>query len=262
MIDLNPYRDSIHGLLLPSALTFACLGTNDYQIRKYRDAEILKPDIDFIRLNVQNSPRIFYTLIGLQKLTQLVATETAKQFEQQLFQLQNAPQLPAAASTAQVNFTMPYGVSTDPLDPLAPAHLLASAPASSLTPQTHPGIALIAEEVATHLETVIARHAAQLNPAPQSDAQILLQGQKLMMDAIHGAQQQTAEAVTNTAYLVNDAIQQAKERKDEPDTLAHSLIAAAFVCALFVAAFVLSGLWVSLTRPVPTSAQPTSTIQP
>lgn len=283
MFDLNTYRDSIHGLLLPSAATFAALNTNDYRVRELRNAGLLQEGTDLVKFTVNNTPRIFYTLIGLRKLCEMLPSGEAQHLQQvlnQMFPPVLMPQLPAIASPPPPSITLPLGRAPLPqptapavvqpgydwLDPLAPAPQAVETPPSppQWAPLTqHPAVGAIlqgrgyanADEVTARIEMVLAQQALQqpgwgvdMNPFV-TDARTILEAQRLMVEATLRSQNQTTEAMDRGAQIAREV---AEDRKPQ-DTLNSSLLSAAFVCGLFVAAFVLVSAWNSvqegLSRP-------------
>jgi len=167
----NPYlphliADPTFGYLFPHRLAVAAFGVaNDYQLNKHRPR--LVEGQHFIKMRgADHVERLFYTLIGLLALSDLVATPQAQTFKQALIQhtqpggslvsIQSA-HLDRAATTS----TACYGEAAVPL-PNAVAPDLNGYPLTA--DASHPAI-VMAQYLAPQMERAIERSVAARLPA-------------------------------------------------------------------------------------------------
>lgn len=181
MFDFETYRDPDFGVLLPTALVLAALGTNEYTIRKFRP--LLAENQDYLRIRGQDHvERLFYAATGLIKLCDAIASPQAQALKQsltQFLQIQSAQStaIPQPASQpqtglpnrsivpAQPSTVYPYPSMPSSFDPYAPAPPdrnvapIALPPNSSPVSMPPPSVAnenydpaqIIAQRLAPHL---------------------------------------------------------------------------------------------------------------
>lgn len=191
-LSFSTYADPDYGILLPTALVLAALGTNEYTIRKFRP--ILTENEDYLRIRGEDHvERIFYSATGLLKLCDSIASPLSNALKQNLMQFlqtQNPSQSPSIPPQSQniVTTHTPTGLRGNPIVPAIPqsvqpyqsasAGLDAYAPASTYrshapevpplpvsvpsptTAEGHDPAEMIAERLAPHL---IGRVASQIS---------------------------------------------------------------------------------------------------
>ncbi|MBD2465596.1 hypothetical protein H6G89_31885 [Oscillatoria sp. FACHB-1407] len=268
---LSTYADPDYGLLLPTALTLAKLGTTDYQIRKHRPQ--LGENEDYLRVRGQdNVERIFYSLAGLVKLCHLLpCTPQIQQFEQELGQFLRSNQ-PGAIAPAQSQSIQPQPHYPSALSPtrLTSPEVVAStspfgadyAPANLM--QHPPGAVNPAQQVASalapHVQAAVDRAIARAEVNHQSQSDLLFQQQQLELEkfktytqVILEAQRQSSQ---NNAEVVSKIptsdlyVEQNVSSEDSPwsrwfnyqDPLAIALLCSAMVALAAVSSYVFAAL--------------------
>jgi len=278
----NPYlqhliSDPNFGYLFPHRLTLAAFGVpNDYHLRKHYPR--LVDGQHYIKIRGSDHvERLFYTLIGLLALADLVNTPQAQAFKQALIahtqpggamvQSQPSPLYQSPYQTASPLYAElpPTAVPSD----LAPTGypVTSSSPFSSNSTQTDPSD-LVAQYLQPQIERAIERSIAARVPTssgltapissqtPQDTAALIFEAQRVASEQA----QQTAQTLLNAQRLM--AEQQPSEihvsinlwkRWDDwlsqQDTWAMSLIAAAVVALAGISAYFFVG---AAVRPSPT----------
>jgi hypothetical protein len=151
-LSFTTYADPDFGVLLPTALVLAALGTSEYTIRKFRP--LLVENEDYLRIRGEDHvERLFYAATGLLKLCDAIASPQAQALKQSLTQfLQTQPTgvaLPTShALTSLPNSSIvstkpqtvqPYQAAPTSFDPYTPAHVYRNLPPESLPLPTSTG---------------------------------------------------------------------------------------------------------------------------
>lgn len=268
---LSTYADPDYGLLLPTALTLAKLGTTDYQIRKHRPQ--LGENEDYLRVRGQdNVDRIFYSLAGLLKLCRLLpSTPQIQQFEQELGQFLQFSQ-PGAIAPAQPQAIRPQPYYPGALTPTrltspdvvippasfgtdyAPAHLMQHPPGAVNPAQQ------VASALAPHIQGAVDRAIARAEVNQQSQSDLLFQQQQLELEkfktytqVILEAQRQSSQNTANVVSQIPTSdlyVEQNVASEESPwsrwfnyqDPLAIALLCSAMVALAAVSSYVFAAL--------------------
>jgi hypothetical protein len=141
MINYNVYADPDFGLLLPTALVLPSLGINEYTLRKFRP--LLEENVDFLKQRREDHiDRIFYSVFGLLKLADVIATPVAVKFKEtiQAF-LPKSTQVsaqPASIVPAPTQAMQPFEVPQSSLHPFTPAQRALARPLAVPAEQMQP----------------------------------------------------------------------------------------------------------------------------
>lgn len=277
----NPYlphliADPNFGYLFPHRLALAAFGVpNDYHLRKHYPR--LVDGQHYIKIRGSDHvERLFYTLVGLLTLSDLVTTPQAQAFKQALIahtqpggamvQAQPASLYQAPSQTAAPLYreSTPTALPSELAPPGYP--VTSSSPFSGNTTPTDPAY-LVAQYLQPQIERAIERSLAARLPAsaetttpvpsqtPQDTAALIFEAQRVASEQA----QQTAQTLLTAQRLI--AEQQSSEihvsvnlwkRWDDwlsqQDTWAMSLIAAAVVAIAGISTYFFVG---SAVRPSP-----------
>jgi hypothetical protein len=212
----NPYlahliSDPTYGYLFPHRLALAAFGVpNDYHLRKHYPRLVDGQHYLKIR-GSDNVERLFYTLIGLLTLSDLVNTPQAQAFKQALIAhtqppgeivpspstpiAPNQPQTPSPLATAQSAATTVLQ-NDRPFSP------------SPIAPPSVDPAALVAQYLQPEIERVIERSlfsqspgsASSTYPSPQDTAALIFEAQRLATE--HA--QHTAQTLLNAQRLIHE----------------------------------------------------------
>lgn len=269
----NPYlqhliSDPNFGYLFPHRLALAAFGVpNDYHLRKHYPR--LVDGQHYIKIRGSDHvERLFYTLVGLLALSDLVNTPQAQAFKQALIahtqpggamvQVQPSPLYQSPLQTTSAL----YGEPTPPAESseLAPTDypVTGSSPFAGNSPQADPAY-LVAQYLQPQIERAIERSVTARAPAspmlyqtPQETAALIFEAQRVASEQA----QQTAQTLLKAQRLM--AEQQSSEIRvnvslwkrwdhwlSRQDTWAMSLIAAAIVALSGISAY----LFVASSQP-------------
>ena len=270
----NPYlqhliTDPTFGYLFPHRLAVAAFGVpNEYHLRKHYPRLIEGQHYLKIR-GADHVERLFYTLVGLLNLADLVNTPQAQTFKQVLVQhtqpggslVPSPTQLPImeAETSSQSLFNPPHPSSLAPLAaaPLAvndPAYLVAQ----YLTPQLEQAID----------RTLTTRFSNPISPtyqSPQDTAALIFEAQRVASEQA----QQTAQTLLQAQRLITEQPQQSENPIHlhlntwfaEQDPWAMTLITVALIALSGIGTYFLA-LAVLKPVPAPTPTYPQSIPQP
>jgi hypothetical protein len=125
-------------------------------------------------------------------------------------------------------------------------------PANPSSPVHHPAVDWIAEGVTSRLELVLAQQSLSPSMPQKSEAEWVLEGQRLMMEAIATGQDMAFEGTERGAGIV----QETADRQQDP--LAMRLYSVALVCGLFLLAIITAGVYSRLFAQRPQPVYPPS----
>lgn len=268
----NPYlqhliNDPTFGYLFPHRLALAAFGVpNDYHLRKHYPQLVEGQHYIKIR-GTDHVERLFYTLVGLLALSDLVNTPQAQAFKQALIAHTQSGGAIVQAQPASLYQPPPqrtallYAESVPTAGQPEPLSNRDSIAAQSLDPTY-----LVAPSLHPQIERAIERSVTANQPAaspplpyqtPQDTAALIFEAQRVASEQA----QQTAQTLLNAQRLITE--QQPSEihvsvnlwkRWDDwlsqQDTWAMSLIAAAVVALAGISAYFFVGVAV---RQAPTS---------
>jgi len=272
----NPFlqhliSDPTFGYLFPHRLAIAAFGAaNEYQLNKHRPRLVEGQHYVKIR-GADHVERLFYTLVGLLALADLVGTPQAQQFKQALVQhtqpggalvqAQSAPLYqPPTASPAHL-YTEPAAAYYEPV-PTTPTYPIAAQP-------NDPAY-LVAQYLQPQIERAIERSVAARIPSPAPITPVASQPSQTPQDTaslIFEAQRLAGEQARQTAQTVMDAQKLMAEQQptevhftvwektetwlSTQDTWAMSLIAASIVALAGMSAYFFVGAAVRQSPPTP-----------
>lgn len=258
----NPYiphliTDPTFGYLFPHRLALAAFGVpSDYHLRKHYPRLVEGQHYLKIR-GTDHVERIFYTLVGLLALVDLVNTPQAHAFKQALIThtqpggaLVTLP--PAPPPTAPFAEPPPLAVYPTPPTGLAiPGSALKAAPADLLTPYLQP-----------QSEPTLARSPALRPPmpyqTPQDTAALIFEAQRLAHEQAQRTAQTLLAAHQNSPPDIQVHVNLWKRWDDwfaQQDTWAVALIAAGVMALAGTSAYLVVAASVRPLPPAPTSTQ-------
>jgi hypothetical protein len=256
----NPYlqhliSDPSFGYLFPHRLALAALGVpNDYHLRKHYPRLVDGQHYLKIR-GSDNVERLFYTLIGLLTLSDLINTPQAQAFKQALIAHTQPPGVIVQSLSTPIVPTQPQAPSPLATTQSAATTVLQNDPPFSPAPIAPPAVdpaALVAQYLQPEIERVIERSlfaqspgsASSTYPNPQDTAALIFEAQRLATE--HA--QHTAQTLLNAQRLISE--QQPSEininvnlwkRWDnwlaQQDTWAMTLIATAIFALVSISAY-------------------------
>ena len=273
----NPYlqhliSDPTFGYLFPHRLAVAAFGVpNEYHLRKHYPRLVEGQHYLKIR-GADHVERLFYTLVGLLNLSDLVNTPQAQAFKQALVQhtqpggslVPSPTQLPVmeAETPAPTVFNPPYPSSSAPLaaDPLVvndPAYLVAQ----YLTPQ-------LEQAIDRTLTTRFSSPTPSTYQSPQDTAALIFEAQRVASEQA----QQTAQTLLQAQRLMTEQPQPSQQSENpihlhlntwfaEQDPWAMTLITVALIALSGIGTYFLA-LAVLKPVPSPTPTYPQSIPQP
>ncbi|HIK15210.1 MAG TPA: hypothetical protein IGS53_07995 [Leptolyngbyaceae cyanobacterium M33_DOE_097] len=270
----NPYlqhliADPTFGYLFPHRLAIAAFGAaNEYQLNKHRPRLVEGQHYVKIR-GADHVERLFYTLVGLLILADLVGTPQSQQFKQALVQhtqpggaiVQAQPmhlsQTPAAASTHL--YAEPAATAYYEPDPNATGYPIA--------PQPNDPAYLVAQYLQPQIERAIERSVAAKIPSPMTPDTSHPQIPQDTAALIFEAQRLAGEQARETATTLMKAQKLMAERQPTEihvnfwekadnwlatqDAWAMSLIAASVVALTGISAYFFVSVAVRQAPPAP-----------